>query len=155
MVRMTDDTLVLYRFFDKDGRLLYVGRSVGYGSRIVDHSHRSGFYPRATTITLQRGFANAGEWKKAEKRAIATENPEFNVAGRVLEPGTSVPINGVQAAALAQVHPNTIRNWADRGLLTPTVLPSGVRRYDSEQIRQVSSSEGGADFLQGLGVDPA
>lgn len=58
------------------------------------------------------------------------------------------------AAELAGVHVNTIRNWADRGYLTPTKLPSGVRRYDANQVKNVTSKPG-AEFMQGLGVDPA
>lgn len=68
---------------------------------------------------------------------------------------TSSLINGQQAAKLAGVHANTIRNWADRGYLTPTVLASGVRRYDADEVKHASGKNTGGDFMQGLGVDPA
>lgn len=42
-----------------------------------------------------------------------------------------------QAARTLGVHENTIRRWADQGLLNPIRLPSGVRRFHAEEIAQV------------------
>lgn len=36
---------------------------------------------------------------------------------------------GNEAAEYLQVHPNTLRRWADKGLIEVAILPSGVRRF--------------------------
>lgn len=161
---MSETDLVLYRFFNANGDLLYVGRSTVIGSRLQAHRNTSEFYPQVAKITLQRGFGSLMELNQAETAAIIAESPKYNVS---LTPAPSAPynrainsashyttmINGRQAAALANVHENTIRNWADKGILNPIrVGPSGVRRYDAAEVKRVTDS--GADFMQGLGVDP-
>ena len=42
-----------------------------------------------------------------------------------------------RAARLLGVHPNTLRAWADRGLVPVTRLPSGYRRFTTEQLEQI------------------
>ena len=38
------------------------------------------------------------------------------------------------------VHPNTLRRWADAGLIPVTRLPSGYRRWSPEQIEEIKST---------------
>ena len=40
-----------------------------------------------------------------------------------------------QASRILQVHPNTLRKWADDGLITTRKTPGGHRRYDVDSIR--------------------
>lgn len=70
--------LVLYRFFDADGGLLYVGKSMQVWQRMTEHRRRSAFYPEVAHVTFQRGFATADELGAAEAVAIRTECPRFN-----------------------------------------------------------------------------
>lgn len=46
-----------------------------------------------------------------------------------------IPIT--RAARILGVHPNTLRSWADRGLVPVTRLPSGYRRFSQEQLEQI------------------
>jgi len=46
-------------------------------------------------------------------------------------------INIRDAARLFGVHENTVRNWIDRGYLQARVLPSGHRRVDAAQVREL------------------
>ena len=71
--------LVLYRFFDADGGLLYVGISVNVWARFSQHRQGSAFFPEAATVTLQSGFASRDELRVAEAAAIRAEKPRFNV----------------------------------------------------------------------------
>jgi hypothetical protein len=75
-----DGELVLYRFFDTDGRLLYVGKSVNVWRRFKDHKRGSAFYPEAASVTLQRGFDSEDALARAEITAIQSESPRFNIA---------------------------------------------------------------------------
>ena len=38
------------------------------------------------------------------------------------------------------VHQNTLRRWADAGLIPVTRLPSGYRRWSPEQIEEIKST---------------
>lgn len=77
-VKRKGKDLVLYRFFDDDDELLYVGKSIRVWSRFVSHQQSRVFYPEAAKVTLQRGFASHEELIAAEKFAILDEQPKFN-----------------------------------------------------------------------------
>jgi hypothetical protein len=69
----------LYRFYDTDGNLLYVGISNTWYQRFHDHERKSGWFSKVAYSTF--------EWHEsresvsiAELQAIRTENPEFNQA---------------------------------------------------------------------------
>lgn len=69
----------LYRFFDKDGQLLYVGVSSNWQQRLKQHYKESLFHWEAATITLEH-FDTRESVEEAEKLAIQTENPKYNKA---------------------------------------------------------------------------
>lgn len=71
----------LYRHFDEDGRLLYVGISLSTATRLCQHRLTAKWARQVTTITIER-FPSREEALKAELRAIRTENPAHNKAGR-------------------------------------------------------------------------
>lgn len=71
--------LVLYRFFDADGGLLYVGIAARFWTRFSAHRRTSEFFPEAATVTMQRGFASRDDLLAAEAAAIRAEKPQFNV----------------------------------------------------------------------------
>ncbi len=51
-----------------------------------------------------------------------------------------IPIT--KAAEMIGVHPNTLRSWADRGLVQMVKLPSGYRRFTLEEIERVRREMG-------------
>lgn len=58
-----------------------------------------------------------------------------------------------QAARALGVHENTIRRWADRGLIEAVRLPSGVRRFRAEDIERLQEQmfSGMAPIREGQG----
>ena len=70
---------VLYRFFDSEGNLLYVGISNNWQQRLRQHYKDSSFHYEATCITLER-FNTREQVEAAEKKAIISENPKYNKA---------------------------------------------------------------------------
>lgn len=75
---MTDET-ALYRYYDADGRLLYVGISYNPISRQSQHSSSSAWYRECDRMTAQ-WFATRFEALEAEAKAIRLENPIHNKA---------------------------------------------------------------------------
>jgi putative resolvase len=47
-----------------------------------------------------------------------------------------------QAATRLGVHPNTLRKWADKGLVPAVKLPSGYRRFVPSEIERVRREMG-------------
>lgn len=76
-VRRIADMHAVYRMFDEAGRLLYVGIS-GRARRFDDHAVKR-WFPLVSLITLEWHATHAAA-ALAEKRAIATEKPRYNIA---------------------------------------------------------------------------
>ena len=69
----------VYRCWSEDGDLLYVGCSVNVRARLAAHRRGAPWWPqvaKVTTVDYVDGFG--GFW--AEKAAIQSERPRFNVA---------------------------------------------------------------------------
>lgn len=75
---------VVYRMYDADDRLLWVGMSTNLIQRIVSHRATQQWWPRVAKVTVDH-FAGRKAAAAAERAAIAAEAPEFNKA-----PGTCV-----------------------------------------------------------------
>lgn len=71
---MTD---VVYRFYDADGRLLYVGRTGKLVERMAQHRRKQPWFAdiATTTLVLCSSYTAA---IAAEAHAIKTENPLYN-----------------------------------------------------------------------------
>lgn len=67
----------LYRHFDKDGRLLYVGVTFNPGQRASGHRAYAEWIDQAVSFT-GTWFNTRAEALAAEKEAIRTENPLYN-----------------------------------------------------------------------------
>jgi hypothetical protein len=72
-------TQTLYRFFDSEGRLLYVGISNTWYQRFHQHEKTSGWFSRVANATFE-SYDSRDAVEAAELKAIRTENPEFNKA---------------------------------------------------------------------------
>lgn len=70
---------VLYRHFDADNVLLYIGISKSLLNRISQHSHVSHWFESISLIKLE-WFATREEALEAERNAILYERPLYNIA---------------------------------------------------------------------------
>lgn len=67
----------LYRHFDADGRLLYVGISTASMRRLSEHRTDSAWFWSIATIKVER-FDTIAQARLAETAAIKNERPLFN-----------------------------------------------------------------------------
>lgn len=67
----------LYRHWDKDGNLLYVGISKSTMARLCQHAENAHWYERIVNVTIER-FPTRAEAEAAERAAIKAENPLHN-----------------------------------------------------------------------------
>ena len=77
-------TTTLYRAFDDQERLLYVGISDGDFIRLAQHAASAPWTVYAVKVTLER-FTLRTDAERAESTAILEEDPVWNVKGRPLE----------------------------------------------------------------------
>ena len=69
---------VLYRFFDKDEMLLYVGITMNPVGRFKNHRWSKPWWTAISRISMEH-FASVDEVKTAERNAIKSEHPIWNV----------------------------------------------------------------------------
>lgn len=89
--RMSDEVHTLYRFFDADGDLLYVGITCDPGSRFKQHRRGKSWWHEIARIELEQ-FSSRVELEQAEREAIPKENPKYNIKLRT--GGTPAPPPG-------------------------------------------------------------
>ena len=89
------ETTCLYRHFDSEGALLYVGISLSAIERLRKHRESKRF-DKIATVTIER-FKTRELALNAERIAIRDEDPKFNVEGRIRRRpdrgGITVPID--------------------------------------------------------------
>lgn len=73
---------IVYRFYDTEGALLYVGLTAVGVARWVQHASEQPWWPEVATVTVAH-FATVALAADAERRAILAEQPRHNVVHRV------------------------------------------------------------------------
>lgn len=71
-------SIYLYRHFDRDGNLLYVGVSLSTISRLSQHKDASHWFAEIARVTIE-SFADRPLALVAEREAISKENPRHNL----------------------------------------------------------------------------
>lgn len=79
-----DRSTALYRMFDGEGRLLYIGISVAPNVRMAQHRHTGDWIYSVSRIELQ-WFETGADARAAEREAILAERPPHNIA--YVQPG--------------------------------------------------------------------
>lgn len=86
----------LYRHFDADLNLLYVGISLSPLARLADHANGSSWFSRIWGITVER-FGSRRAALYAEARAIADERPLYNKSRPNPSKFLFIPDEGLEA----------------------------------------------------------
>jgi hypothetical protein len=71
----------MYRVFDRDGRLIYIGQSINLPLRISEHRSQRWWWKLLTRRIQIQVFPSQDAAKAAEKVAIQEETPVFNSMG--------------------------------------------------------------------------
>lgn len=90
----------LYRAFDADGELLYIGCSLNPTARIDHHAITKVWWELVRTITLET-FPTKAEARAAEAAAVKAERPLYNVThNRPRFSGPTIPLHWDEAKHL-------------------------------------------------------
>ena len=68
----------LYRHYDAEGTLLYVGISLNAAARLAQHREHATWYSQITSVTIEK-FDSRDEALAAETVAIRKESPRYNI----------------------------------------------------------------------------
>jgi hypothetical protein len=93
----------LYRYYDADGFLLYVGISHSAVHRAARHKKEAHWYPMATTMIIEN-CKDRDDATRKEAAAISREKPLHNIAGNYSRSGAAVPRTINLAAALMEIN---------------------------------------------------
>ncbi|MET8113789.1 GIY-YIG nuclease family protein [Streptomyces prasinus] len=86
----TAERTALYRFFDTEGALLYVGITKSFGQRWLNHSRKKPWWPQVQSHTAE-WFKSRPEAEAAEKQAVVAERPLRNVVHKPRPQRAPVP----------------------------------------------------------------
>lgn len=82
MAALENRPTYLYRHYDKQGKLLYVGISAAPFSRLANHAAQSEWADKIDTVKLER-FSTRSAALKAEAKIIRNDAPKFNVSREI------------------------------------------------------------------------
>lgn len=93
----SDESHILYRFYDAADELLYIGITANPAARFASHKRMKPWWESVTRIEMER-FDSRDVLMDAEKKAIEAENPSWNLArpkpqvqARTTRPGIPMP----------------------------------------------------------------
>ncbi len=79
MAQIMSSSVSLYRHFDCEDRLLYVGISLSAIARLAQHRNSSGWFSKIAKVTIEK-YPSREAAAGAEREAIRKEQPLFNRA---------------------------------------------------------------------------
>lgn len=132
---LADRQTAVYRLFDADDVLLYVGISANLNRRMVDHRRSSSWWPnvRRGAVTWYRNRTIA---RRKEAEAINTEDPRYNIRhhnpNTIREPSTTPKIfqkprmSFEHAAGVLHVPADKLETWVQAGIAPHTCRGSRV-----------------------------
>jgi len=118
----------LYRHFDKDGQLLYVGISFGAIARLQAHKRDADWFDNIARVEIQK-FRTMEAAKKAERKAIQREKPIHNRHRYIEKPKKKVRKEVVKRVAKPKRMP------------VPHDRPSTYEKYVAESAVELKKIE--------------
>jgi predicted GIY-YIG superfamily endonuclease len=139
----------VYRLFDKEGNLLYVGVTSSVAARFAAHEEEKAWWHEVNEVK-QELFDTREEAFRAEKVAIRTEDPTYNK----IRYGSSTPkssqafyskgegpyvdvVGPKEMAERLGVQHETVHKWRYRQVLPePALILSGTPMWEWETIKE-------------------
>ena len=135
----------LYRHFDKEGTLLYVGVSLSAVKRLGEHKQNARWFDLISRIEMEP-FETRKEVLEAERIAILTENPKYNLRVPVI---SEVKVNTLKGVPRAL--PNSSEFVRRTDLIHKVIKHFGSQRALAKAI---SVSDGAVSHWLKLGCVP-
>lgn len=105
----------LYRHFDAQGNLLYVGISLSTVGRLSQHKDHSHWFKEISNVTIER-FPTRQDALKAEQLAVQSENPKCNINLKKKEKELKIETEKRKKEILRQATPQEMSDFSRRSL---------------------------------------
>lgn len=99
-MKNTSPGMDLYRFFDKDDRLLYVGISVSSAQRLSQHRSSQGWWRQVARMEVSHLDCERREAEQIEASVIKTERPLHNIRHNGYTPRPKMRDEPIEAVGL-------------------------------------------------------
>lgn len=76
------ESFALYRAYNSEGILIYIGKTWNVGQRMASHAGGSEWWDEAINITIERSFDSYEDLTAAETLAIRKEQPKHNLKAK-------------------------------------------------------------------------
>jgi predicted GIY-YIG superfamily endonuclease len=136
---MEQDFTALYRHFDAEKRLLYVGISLSASRRLSQHMRDSKWARAITSIEIEH-FETRSQAVEAERRAILAEKPLWNVLHNLAE---AVQSGTTSVGSTRKLRPEEV--MFDYGNVARSILATGAK---VEQILELITETRIEGFLE-------
>lgn len=136
-------TCSLYRFFDADDRLLYVGITTSGSARLAQHSRDKEWFSTVSRATFEH-FATREDALAAEKAAIKAERPAYNLRHSLAPPVPPGYLSIPEAAAYMRVDADVLTRWVEAGYVPTSRRANKVvirTKAIDDLLRNLRSSE--------------
>lgn len=131
-------TFELYRQYDADGVLLYVGMSISTITRLRGHKSTSHWFKSVVFIAVER-FETLEECAEAEKQAIRNEHPLFNQKCVSGKHNRKTPDGYMCKRTLAQyigISVPTLNKWISNGVFAiPAVQGRKPKVWREDEVK--------------------
>lgn len=96
----------VYRLYDADRHLLYVGATANWTDRRRGHVSKPWWPDVDESLTQLTRYASRGDVARAERDAIESESPKYNICGRTMgyRGYSGVPVRRAQRVAVGGGH---------------------------------------------------
>lgn len=120
----------LYRFYNCDGDLLYVGMSLCAVTRLAQHKEKAPWFTQIARIEIEN-YDSGQECSKAERLAIRREQPLYNKAfyDFICSPGEPPGISISSLAQYLRVKPEFLNGLRDKGQGPKWIIHEKEIRY--------------------------
>jgi predicted DNA-binding transcriptional regulator AlpA len=126
----------LYRHYDRDGVLLYVGISASTFTRVKQHKSESHWFRRITAITIEH-FETMSQAAESERLAIKSEKPLYNKT-HVKRDGKPSTCDASRVAKMVGVSRKTFYNMLEDGRFAIAPIPgTQPRRWRVADVEAV------------------
>ncbi len=150
----------LYRHFDKNRNLLYVGISLSAIQRLEQHKTDSKWFNQIATITVQH-FNSRSDAQWAETQVIHNENPKYNIV-RTRPPIHScdepTSTDRVMARIPIEPGPFIVKRIAEvlntnRAVVLELVLRGTIKRIEGMEPIRISKDQL-IEYVKRFNMDP-
>lgn len=143
----------LYRMFDDDGALLYIGVAAVFGKRWTEHAHSQSWWGEVRRQMVE-WYPDRDSAEDAEEEAIGAEHPRYNITHNQEKAGRRNFPQGPRVLEARVVHGELLRKLRRKSRISQAEVAAQMRAMDwhwyQNTVHKVEHGERGLEFLEAI-----